>query len=86
MKKKVGVTVTVIILFVILMFPTVYQIKDGGSVEYRAVFYQVTKWHRYEGMLDSDKSRPIYYDGTEVKVFGITVYNNAENMVYIYCK
>lgn len=85
-RKRAWIIITVIFLFAILLFPNVSQIKDGGSVEYHAVLYQVVKWHRYEGNQNFDKNRPIYYDGTEIKILGITVYNNAENMVYMYCE
>ena len=50
MKKKTKIIIVVLIVLVLLIpIPTRY--KDGGSVRYRAVLYDVTKYHQID--LDS---------------------------------
>ena len=48
--------------------------KDGGTVEYRALLYTVSRVRRLND-LDAERS---YQEGTIVKVLGIELYNNVE--------
>ena len=40
MKKK---AIMVVIILLILLFPIKYQLKDGGTVEYKSLLYKVSK-------------------------------------------
>ncbi len=73
-KKRMAAMAVVIFLFLTLI-PEVRYYKDGGTKEYHAVFYQIFKWHAMAGR-NSDVN--IYYDGLEIRILGITVYNDAE--------
>lgn len=82
-KKKLKIIVPVFLLLILLSIPSPRHYKDGGTVEYHAVLYQVIQWH---ALLDGEGSSiEHYYDGLEIKILGITVYNNAGEMVYRYC-
>lgn len=72
MKKKI----VVIIILIIMLIPIKFGFKDGGTVEYKAVLYSVTKRHEISGP-------PIhptygYYIGTEVKILFFEVYSDVE--------
>jgi hypothetical protein len=61
-RKSRYVRIAVIILIILCMIPARLQYKDGGSVSYRAVLYEVTKWHQLsdeeaDGFRDGSKSR-----------------------------
>lgn len=71
MKKTIIITVVVIILF--LTIPSASHLKDGGTVEYNALIYNVTKVKR----LNSD-SKTGYDEGIIIKLFGNIIYNNVE--------
>lgn len=71
MKKAFIFAVVVVILFLII--PSANHQKDGGTVEYNALFYSVIKVHR----LNTD-SKTGYDDGIIVKLFGNIIYNNVE--------
>ncbi len=73
MKKKLALIVTGILLLACL-FPMPNHLKDGGTVEYRALLYTVSRVRRLN---DLDAERP-YQEGTIVKVLGIELYNNVE--------
>ena len=65
--------VLVILLALVLMIPIPIHMKDGGTVEYRAVLYRVTDVHRIHHEIDGG-----YIDGTVVEILGMEIYNNVE--------
>ncbi len=69
MKKKV-IIVAIVVILLILLFPIRNVLKDGGSVEYKAILYNITKIHRIN--LQSSTG---YEDGWKIKILGITIYN-----------
>ena len=69
MKKKFFVVI--VIVFVILLTPVRMNLKDGGSVRYKALVYEVTKIHQFSSEVDGLKP---YIDGFEIKILGMTVY------------
>ena len=68
--KKQKMVITVII-FLILLIPVPTKYKDGGSVRYKAVLYDITKYNRLD--LEAETG---YNDGWNIKILGVTVYNN----------
>lgn len=72
MKKKIIISIIVVITLVLLV-PIKNKLKDGGTIEYNAILYQVTKYHS----LVEDSSNG-YIDGTKIKVFGTEIYNNLK--------
>ena len=61
------------ILALVFLIPVPLRLKDGGSVEYRAVLYSVTDVHRLTPELEGG-----YLEGTVIEIWGIEVFNNAE--------
>ena len=72
MKKKI-IIVMIIILLIILLVPIPMYLNDGGTVEYRALIYKVSKVHRLTG--DFEK---MYEDGTIIEILGFEVFNNVK--------
>lgn len=58
----------------ILLTPVRMNLKDGGSVRYKALVYEVTKIHRLAPEVDGVKP---YIDGFEIKILGMTVYRET---------
>ncbi len=77
MKKTIVIIITAVVA-VILLFPIKSQYLDGGTVEYNAVLYGVTK----QNSLISDctsQTREFGYDiGTRVRILWFEVYNDVE--------
>lgn len=71
-KKKISVVIAVV-LAAILLVPIPLFYKDGGTVEYKALLYSVTRLHSIADTEDS-----FGYDiGTIVEILGFTVYNDV---------
>ncbi len=69
MKKKI-IRITIIIIALILLFPIPLRYKDGGTVKYQALLYSITDYHALRGVDGYDT-------GIEIKILGITVYENT---------
>lgn len=64
-----------IVLAVALLFPIPLRMKDGGSVEYRALLYSVTEVHRLNP--DMDSAQP-FLEGTVIEILGMEVFSDVE--------
>ena len=67
MKKKKIIIVTSIILIIILLIPFPMKLKDGGSTEFKALIYTITKYNK---IADSG-----YIKGWKVEILGVTIYD-----------
>ena len=76
MKKRILIVIT--ILLIIMLIPMKNRLKDGGSIQYKAILYDITKVHRL-----NENSSTGYDDGLIVKVFGIQVYNVINTYVEV---
>ena len=70
-KGKVAIAVIVLMILLILLIPIPIRYRDGGSVRYRAVLYDVKKYHQLD--LESETG---YNDGWKIKVIGIPIYDD----------
>ncbi len=70
MKKKIFI----VIIALILLFPIPFRLKDGGSIEFRALLYTVTKYHKLSTNLNE-----MYINGIGIKILGIEIFNNTKN-------
>ena len=74
MKKKAMIGICVL-LAIVLLVPIHMRLKDGGTVVYRAVLYQVEDVHRL-GAVDTAEDE--YLEGMIVRILGMEVYNSVE--------
>lgn len=77
MKKKVKIIILVVVML-ILLTPIRMNLKDGGSVRYKALLYEVTKIHQLDLVEDDDRVKP-YIEGLEIKILGMRIYKNTWN-------
>lgn len=70
-KKKMVIVIAIVITLMALLTPIRMNLKDGGSVRYKSLVYEVTKIHRFAPEADGVKP---YIDGFEVKILGMTIY------------
>lgn len=75
MKKKSVVMISIIVAL-ILLFPIPFRLKDGGSIEFKALLYTVTKYHKLAPIEDKDNG---YIEGFGIKILGKEIYNSTEN-------
>ncbi len=69
LKKKIIVGFIIIILLVLLI-PIPIHLKDGGTVEYRALTYRISKIHRI--------NLKGFEEGIIIKILGYKVYDNVK--------
>ena len=74
MKKKVMIGICVL-LATVLLVPIPMRLKDGGTVVYHAVLYQVEDVHR---LCAVDTAGDEYLEGMIVRILGMEVYNSVE--------
>ena len=74
MKKKVMIGICVL-LAIVLLVPIPMRLKDGGTVVYHAVLYQVEDVHRLGAV---DMAGDEYLEGMIVRILGMEVYNSVE--------
>ena len=67
MNKKIFVIIGILVVVVILLFPRVIALNDGGTKIYKSLIYEVTKAHKIE-------TGGYLVKGTIVKVFGKQIY------------
>ncbi len=74
MKKK-SIVILIIIIGLILLIPIPMKLKDGGSIEFKAILYTITKYHRLTVEEDGEAQ---YIDGIGIEILGMEVYNNTD--------
>lgn len=75
-KKRALLVIAVVLALVLLLTPIPFQLKDGGSVGFKALAYEVTKIHQLPTETDADYE---YIEGIEVKILGVTVYRKTNH-------
>lgn len=78
MKKKIIIAMIFVILL-ILLIPIPMHLKDGGTVEYKALTYKISKVHRLNN--DSESG---YVDGLIIDIFGKQIYNSVPINVKVF--
>lgn len=71
MSRKI-ILIIILTIFLILLFPIPKHLKDGGTIEYNSLSYNIIKVHK----LDSETLSG-YTDGLIIKIFGHEIYNNV---------
>lgn len=74
MKKKAMIGIC-ILLAIVLLVPIPMRLKDGGTVVYHAVLYQVEDVHRLAAV---DTAEDEYLEGMIVRILGMEIYNSVE--------
>ncbi len=79
MKKKV-IVVAIVIILLVLLFPIRNQLKDGGTVEYKALVYKVSKVKRLISIEEMEQEGKIkeYDHGIVIEILGFEIYNNVK--------
>ena len=77
LKKKIALF-SVIVILIVLLFPVKMNIKDGGSVIYKSLLYEVTKVHRMKSPVEdtTEVADITFEDGIIIEILGMTVYEN----------
>lgn len=79
MKKKLIIALVVLILL-ILLFPIRNQLKDGVTVEYKALVYKVSKVKKLISTEEMEQEGKIkeYNQGIIIEILGFEIHNNVK--------
>lgn len=79
MKNKI-ITAVILLLLVVLLFPIRTQLKDGGTVQYTAVLYRVSKVHRLISVEEAEQEGKVkeFDEGITVELLGFEIFNNVK--------
>ena len=75
-KKRALLVIAVVLVLALLLTPIPLGLKDGGSVRFKGLVYEVTKIHQLPSEIDADYE---YIEGIEVKILGVTVYRKTNH-------
>lgn len=75
MKKKI--TIISIILAIILLFPIPIRLKDGGTVEYKAILYKVSNVKSLASIEEMENGK-MYNKGIFLEILGFEIFNNVK--------
>jgi len=75
MKKKI-ILIVIIILLLILLFPIPMRLRDGGSIRFQALLYNVTIYHQLNHQTESG-----YVDGIGIEILGAKVLNTVDKKI-----
>ena len=75
--KKRIIVIAIAVVFLILLFPVPFTIKDGGSKGFEAILYNVTHWNSMSITKAEDgREYDSLIKGTTVEILGFTVYDS----------
>ena len=77
MKKRL-ITIGIIIILLVLLIPIPTHLKDGGSIKYNALTYQITKVHSLKTIFEEETSGKKYNEGIIIKILGFEIFNNVK--------
>ena len=72
-----------VVCLLICLIPIPLRKKDGGSVEYKALFYSVTKYHQIvlNPETDSEEGDIVesgFIKGWGIEILGVEIFNNTQ--------
>ena len=79
MKKKV-IIVMIIVILAILFIPRLRYLNDGGTIEYKALLYKISKVSRLISREEMEAEGKVkdYDKGIIIEVIGFEIFNNVE--------
>ena len=79
MKKKV-IIVMIIVILAILFIPRPRYLNDGGTIEYKALLYKISKVSRLISReeLEAEGKVKDYDKGIIIEVLGFEIFNNVK--------
>lgn len=74
MKNKNIIIIVIIVVLIILLFPIPNKLKDGGIIEYKALLYTITNYHK----IAPEENEKEYLEGVKFEILGFEIFNSLE--------
>ena len=75
MKKKAMIIIS-LLFAIVLLFPLPSRVRDGGTVQYRAILYTVSDVHSI-ATIEEQESGKEFHEGIIVAILGFEIFNNV---------
>lgn len=75
MKKK-AIIIVCVLLAIVLLFPIPMRLRDGGTVQYKAILYTVSDVHSLATVEDQEAGKEIN-EGIIIEILGFEIVNNV---------
>ena len=75
MKKK-AIIIVCVLLAIVLLFPIPMRLRDGGTVQYKAILYTVSDVHSLATVEEQDVGKE-FNEGIIIEILGFEFLNNV---------
>ena len=78
---KKAIVIICILIALVLLIPLPAKMKDGGTIHYNSILYDVYDVHRIkpvENPLADGTFETEYLEGIIIEIFGVEIFNNVK--------
>lgn len=75
MKKK-AIIIVCVLLAIVLLFPVPLQLRDGGTVQYKAILYAVSDVHSI-ATIEEHEAGTEFNEGIIIEILGFEIFNSV---------
>ena len=75
MKKK-AILIISVLLAIFLLFPIPLRLRDGGTVQYKAILYTVSDVHSL-AIIEEQEAGKEFNEGIIIEILGFEIVNNV---------
>ncbi|MBR5592989.1 MAG: hypothetical protein IKW46_02835 [Bacteroidaceae bacterium] len=75
MKKK-AIIIVCVLLAIVLLFPIPMRLRDGGTIQYKAILYTVSDVHSLAAVEDQEAGKE-FNEGIIIEILGFEIVNNV---------
>ena len=76
MKKK-AIIIVCVLLAIVLLFPIPMRLRDGGTVQYKAILYTVTDVHSLATIEEQEAGKE-FNEGIIIEILGFEIFNSVD--------
>lgn len=76
MKKK-AIIILCVLLAIVLLFPVPLRLRDGGTVQYKAILYTVSDVHSLATIEDQEAGKE-FNEGIIIEMLGFEIFNSVD--------
>ena len=76
MKKK-AIIIVCVLLAIVLLFPIPLRLRDGGTVQYKAILYTVSDVQSLATIEEQEAGKE-FNEGIIIEILGFEIFNNVD--------
>jgi len=76
MKKK-AIIIVCVLLAIVLLFPIPMRLRDGGTIQYKAILYTVSDVHSLATVEDQEAGKE-FNEGIIIEMLGFEIFNSVD--------